>query len=99
MPEITNWGNYPRIEAKEFVFDTPGELRKKISQNKSCIARGMGRCYGDSSLGSTVASALHYNKITKFDTEQGIITCHAGVTLDEILNIILERFTSRKSHS
>ena len=91
MPEIANWGNYPRINAEEFYFESAPELSQQISSRHSLIARGMGRCYGDSSLGETVASSLHFNKITGLDLEQGIITCHAGATLDKILNIIISK--------
>ncbi|HLG33349.1 MAG TPA: FAD-binding oxidoreductase [Bacteroidia bacterium] len=91
MPEIANWGNYPRVEAEEIYFESPSELAQNISSHDSLIARGMGRCYGDSSLGETVASTLHFNKITALDLEQGIITCHAGATLVEILNIIIPK--------
>jgi decaprenylphospho-beta-D-ribofuranose 2-oxidase len=91
MPQITNWGNYPRINADEFFFETAAGLSKKISLHDSLIARGMGRCYGDASLGKTIASSLWYNKITSLDLEQGIITCQAGVTLEEILNIVIPK--------
>src|SRR5436190_8834077 len=87
----TNWGNYPRIEAQEFFFDSPSELQQKISLNDSLIARGMGRCYGDSSLNKSIASTLHFNKITELDLQNGIITCHAGATLEEILNVIVPK--------
>lgn len=91
MPVITNWGNYPRTEAEEFFFESAPELSHKISSHDSLIARGMGKCYGDSSLGRTVASSLHFNKITSLDLDRGIITCHAGVTLDDILNIVIPK--------
>ncbi|MBK5285255.1 MAG: FAD-binding oxidoreductase, partial [Bacteroidia bacterium] len=87
MMQVTNWGNYPHIEAEEFVFDTTPELQKKIFLHDSLIARGMGRCYGDSSLNKIIASTLCYNKITELDLLGGIITCQAGTTLDKILTI------------
>jgi FAD/FMN-containing dehydrogenase len=89
MPEITNWGNYPRIKAEEYFFENASELRQKISSIDSAIARGMGRCYGDSSLNKNIISSLHCNRISNIDSENGVITCDAGTTLDEILKAII----------
>jgi len=89
MTLVTNWGNYPHIEAEEFIFNTTSELQQKIQLADSLIARGMGRCYGDSSLNKVIASTLRYKKITGLDLQDGIITCQAGTTLDEILTIVI----------
>jgi FAD/FMN-containing dehydrogenase len=91
MPEITNWGNYPRMEAEEYFFETPDGLGKILSAHSSCIARGMGRCYGDSSLNKSIASTLQYNKIAALDEQNGIITCQAGATLEKILEMIIPK--------
>lgn len=89
--EIANWGNCPRVEAEEFFFENHEELAKNISFRESLIARGMGRCYGDSSLSEVIASSLGFDKITALDLEKGIITCQAGVTLEKILKIIIPK--------
>jgi decaprenylphospho-beta-D-ribofuranose 2-oxidase len=51
MSWLSNWNNYPIVEAEisnpYFTEEIPGLL----SQGKPVIARGNGRCYGDASLG------------------------------------------------
>jgi len=86
---VTNWGRYPKIDAEVFSFDYIDELRTRINQTRSLIARGNGRCYGDASLASNVASSLRFNKILQFDIEQGIFYCQSGILLSDILKIII----------
>lgn len=89
--EITNWGKYPVANANEFVFDSESHLRRVLSapEYRSWIARGAGRCYGDASLGENIVSTLHYTNILEFDTAKGEIYCEAGVTLEELLEVII----------
>lgn len=47
---ITNWGNYPAIDAEVLAFQSVNEAREEISRCSKIIARGNGRCYGDASL-------------------------------------------------
>ena len=91
--DITNWGNYPVKEANEFVFDSESHLKKVIESSPSVpfIARGAGRCYGDASLGENIVSTLHYTNILEFDTARGEIYCEAGVTLEELIEVILPK--------
>ena len=87
--EIANWGNYPAIEADEesFVFDD--QLDKLIKKDESFIPRGNGRCYGDASLSERTISTLKYDKILSFDRKNGIFECQSGITLDQILKVIV----------
>jgi len=87
--QIANWGNYPAIEADEesFVFDD--QLDKLIKKEQSFIPRGNGRCYGDASLSERTISTLKYDKILSFDKENGIFECQSGITLDQILKVII----------
>jgi FAD/FMN-containing dehydrogenase len=55
------------------------------------IARGMGRCYGDSALGDTMLSSRQMNRLLHFEAETGILTCEAGVTYDDILQVFVPR--------
>lgn len=87
MPDkISNWGNYPVVEATLSSFSGEDELIPFISKNTLPITpRGSGLSYGDASLGSTMLSTLQYNRILKFDPNAGTIYVQAGVTLDVLL--------------
>ena len=61
---------------------------------KNCpniIARGNGRCYGDSSLNENIFSTLRLNKVINFDEQSGIFECEAGMLLSDILAIIVPK--------
>src|SRR5205085_8087628 len=89
--QIANWGNYPVIQAEEISFAFDDQLKKIIPGRKKIIARGNGRCYGDASLGETTINTLKYDKILSFDADKGIIECQAGITLDQVLEVIVPK--------
>jgi decaprenylphospho-beta-D-ribofuranose 2-oxidase len=93
MPKspITNWGNYPVIETNLKSFTDASELQKSFTNTSNYIARGNGRCYGDSSLNENIISTLKYDKILAFDPQAAIITCQAGITFDTLIDILVPR--------
>jgi len=88
---IANWGNYPVIESNEesFVFDE--QLDKLMSKEQPFITRGNGRCYGDASLADRTISTLKFDKILSFDATAGVFECQSGITLDQILTVIVPK--------
>lgn len=86
---ITNWNNYPVVEAGEISFDYEKEIASKLS--RASIPHGNGRCYGDASLSSDVINTLRYDKVLAFDEVNGIITCQSGLLLSDLLQIIVPR--------
>lgn len=86
---ITNWNNYPLVEAREISFDYEKEIALKLSQ--ASIPHGNGRCYGDASLSTEVVNTLRYDKILAFDEVNGIITCQSGLLLSDLLQVIVPR--------
>ncbi|HVI46163.1 MAG TPA: FAD-binding oxidoreductase [Chitinophaga sp.] len=88
---LANWGNYPAIVSEESSFTQEDQLRRFIGENTHLIARGNGRCYGDASLGEHSISMLKYDKILDLDTDNGILETQAGVTLDQILDLIVPK--------
>ena len=86
---ITNWNNYPVVEASEISFDYEKEIPLKLAQTS--IPHGNGRCYGDASLSSDVVNTLRYDKILAFDEVNGIITCQSGLLLSDLLQIVVPR--------
>ncbi|MFT3745827.1 MAG: FAD-binding oxidoreductase [Pyrinomonadaceae bacterium] len=86
---VTNWGNYPTIEAEVTASADRSAIRQLVENSDHLIARGNGRCYGDSSLGKNIFSTLRLNKFIEFDRENGIIECESGVLLSEVLDVIV----------
>ncbi len=89
--KIANWGNYPVVETDEKSFSFADQLTEAVLQSNHVIARGNGRCYGDASLEENTISTLKYDKILSFDTEKGIFECQSGITLDQILEVIVPK--------
>jgi decaprenylphospho-beta-D-ribofuranose 2-oxidase len=87
--QIANWGNYPVIESEEESFVFEEQLESLIEKEQPFIPRGNGRCYGDASLSGRSISTLKFDKILSFDTEKGIFECQSGITLDQILPVIV----------
>jgi decaprenylphospho-beta-D-ribofuranose 2-oxidase len=87
--QIANWGNYPVIESNEESFAFSEQLRELLSRDENFIPRGNGRCYGDASLASNTISTLKFDKILYFDRVTGIFECQSGLTLDQILEVIV----------
>lgn len=88
---IANWGNYPVIESDEQSFSFTDQLDELVKNNDGFIPRGNGRCYGDASLAKKTISTLKYDKILSFDVKQGIFECQSGLTLDQILEVIVPK--------
>ena len=91
MKQIANWGNYPVMESDEESFVFADQLSELVKKEQSFIPRGNGRCYGDASLSERTISTLKFDKILSFDTEDGIFECQSGITLDQILAVIVPR--------
>ena len=91
MTTISNWGNYPKIEAHTHSFQDEDRLRSILSSTDTTIARGLGRCYGDSSLNGNIISTLKFNRFLGFDSTTGLFQCEAGVTFEEIVKIFVPR--------
>ncbi|MCB0167936.1 MAG: FAD-binding protein [Anaerolineae bacterium] len=89
LKKISNWGNYPQVQVKFHEFEDIETLRRLVKQSDDVIARGNGRCYGDSALAPQIISSLRYNKFLAFDRDKGVIRCQSGVLLSEILDVIV----------
>lgn len=88
---IANWGNYPVIESDEKNFSFTEELQQYIRTTNHFIPRGNGRCYGDASLAGNTVCTTKYDKILSFDTKEGIFECQSGITLDQVLEVIVPK--------
>jgi decaprenylphospho-beta-D-ribofuranose 2-oxidase len=88
---VSNWNNYPRIEATVLAPVNLEELSSFVQANKTVIARGNGRCYGDSSLSNTIISTLKLNQVIDFNVSTGIINSQSGILLDDLLKLIVPK--------
>ena len=91
MSKISNWGNTPSIDASLIPFHQLEQLKEAIHHIPTLIPRGMGRCYGDSTLSDTILSTTDFNQIISFNTSTGILICESGITLESILNTIVPK--------
>lgn len=89
--KLSNWGNYPIVDVNLKNFSTLEELNSFLSKNNEMISRGLGRCYGDSSLSKNVLSILRFNRILAFNPSTGEATCEAGISLKEILDTFVPK--------
>ncbi len=91
MRKISDWGNYPVIEAEVGGFDSEGQLRSKLERPGPVIAFGNGRSYGDASLQENILLTRRFNKLLSFDETTGSLSCQSGVLLSEILDVFVPR--------
>ncbi|MCB0154953.1 MAG: FAD-binding oxidoreductase [Anaerolineae bacterium] len=89
LKRVSNWGNYPKVEANFYEFEDVETLRNLLAQVDNVIPRGNGRCYGDQALAPQIISTLKYNKFLSFDAQQGMIHCQSGVKLSEVLDVVV----------
>ena len=88
---VTNWGLHPVAEAEMTAFREEAEAQQWVANTSGWIARGMGRCYGDSSLSSNIISTRSYNRFLSFNTESGVVVCQSGVTFKDLIDALLPR--------
>lgn len=90
MSSFPSWGLYPpphnqKVQALECRFANIPKL------DGSILPRGLGRSYGDSCLNNdgNLISTQWLNKFIDFEKATGLITCEAGVTFEEILQLVV----------
>lgn len=88
---IAGWGNFPKQACAVFRPEKQREIQSILSEHSSSIiARGAGKSYGDAALNwEGVVSLERLNRILAFDIQKGVITAQAGVTLKEIIDIVV----------
>lgn len=83
---ITSFGGYPKIRANITYPERHTDLTLRANSN---IARGLGRSYGDSALATNLLVTKKLNRFISFDKTLGVLTCDAGITLAEILQLVI----------
>lgn len=87
--EVANWGNFPVVEKEMKSEDSLSKIIDFVKNHNEIIARGNGRCYGDSALSENIFSTKRINKFISFDRLNGVIECESGVLLSQVLEVIV----------
>jgi decaprenylphospho-beta-D-ribofuranose 2-oxidase len=92
---LSGWGRFPvetcRLYRPEKPSVLPGILGS--SENPSCVARGLGRSYGDAALNrdGAVISFTRLDRFLSFDAATGTLECEAGVSFEDVIRHFLPR--------
>lgn len=89
--ELHGWGRYPRQEAQVAEPWSRQQCMRAVPGPLPLIARGLGRSYGDSALGPHVLSTRYLDQFHDFDPGTGVLSCSAGISLDDILRTFVPR--------
>ena len=87
--ELTGWG---RIAPSTAQLAEPADPRQvagllTAAPPRGVIARGLGRSYNNAAQcgGGLVIGTTAMDRITSFDTSTGLVTCEAGVSLEQLM--------------
>jgi FAD/FMN-containing dehydrogenase len=89
LTKIYGWGRYPQQDAYLHAPPSCASLELITKQHESVLVRGMGRSYGDSANALNVLQTTYINHFIEFDKATGKLTAEAGITLREILEVIV----------
>jgi len=84
-----SWGRYPRVA--QTVVGLVDRAAALPDFTGSALPHGNGRSYGDSCLNpqGTLLHARGLDRFIDFDRASGVLRCEAGVTLAEIIDLVL----------
>ncbi len=89
LTKIYGWGRYPQQDVFVHSPTSCASLELTAKQQKSILARGMGRSYGDSANALNVLQTTYINHFIEFNKATGKLTAEAGITLREILEVVV----------
>ncbi len=73
-------------------YDDDSKPISVAEDGATLIARGNGRSYGDAALNHQLTlSMLKHRRLLAFDRDSGLLTCEAGVLLNNILEVFVPR--------
>lgn len=98
MKKYQSWGRYPKIEdGKQDIyhvypdsFSFP-EFNEEKTDSPTFLAFAQGRSYGDVCLNEDgmLLDTQHLDHFIEYDKENGILRCEAGLTFENILQLIV----------
>lgn len=85
---VSSWGNYPKVTEREYPFAWRTD---SLPNALSLLPHGLGRSYGDVALneGGSIITTQRLNNFISFDANAGSLRCESGVSLAEILQLIV----------
>jgi FAD/FMN-containing dehydrogenase len=89
-----SWGRYPKVQHSQVQsIYWRSELPDLSKFEQPVLPYAYGRSYGDSCLNEGGASLdiSHLRRFISFDEEKGLLRCETGVSLAEILEIMVPR--------
>lgn len=88
-----SWGGIPHGNCEVRDLISPLEVLPLEGARQPVLAHGRGRSYGDVCLndGGTLLETRRLNRFIAADWEQGILTAESGISLAEILDVIVPR--------
>ncbi len=93
-PQFESWGRYPKYNAKVVPLNWQGDFPAVLAgSHNSALPVGLGRSYGDVCLlkDGTLLETTGMNRLIDFDSETGILTAEAGISLAQILDFAVPR--------
>lgn len=90
MTRVGGWGRFPVVDAEILVARSTADVGAALAGG-SLISRGLGRSYGDSSLGARMLDLTALDAFVDFDETTGALTVEAGVSLSAILSAMVPR--------
>jgi FAD/FMN-containing dehydrogenase len=91
---LQSWGRYPKVrESQVLPVFWRNELPDLASLEHPVLPYAYGRSYGDSCLneGGIVLDVSKLKRFIAFDEDEGLLRCEAGVSLAEVLDVMVPR--------
>ena len=90
---LTGWGRTTPTVAEVTEPADPAEIPGLLlaATQRGVIARGLGRSYNNAAQngGGLVIRTTRMDRITDIDAERGLVTCKAGVSLEQLMTTML----------
>jgi len=90
---LESWGRYPKAEQRSRTVVWRQEPLGLGDDAGPVLAYGLGRSYGDACLndGGLLLQTRGLNRFIALDEQAGVLRCEAGVSLEEILDLVVPR--------
>ena len=90
MKSFQSWGHIPVVQ-QTILKPVWRNISIPELDQTTLLPFGLGRSYGDSCLnnGGTLCVTSNLNHFISFDNVNGLLRCEAGVSLDEILKLVV----------
>jgi len=87
---LSGWGKNKFYSSDVYSIDSYENI-SSLKNYKEIIPRGLGRSYGDSSIGKKVLETRSLNRIIYFDEKLGLIECESGISFSDLLEIVIPK--------